>query len=205
MAEKNSTSGKTKTVTNKDAAKSTDTSKKDKLNNPMRLIRVTKVTLNIGTGKDQVLLEKALKLMKQITGIPPVKTITQKRIAAWGLRPGLPIGCKITLRNQQALDILPRMLAAKEFKLGDDNFDDNGNISFGIKEYIDIRDAKYDPEIGIIGLQCSITLERAGFRIKRRKLLNKTIPNNHRILKKDSMDFMKKQFGVKYASEEDAD
>jgi len=198
MEEKNSISGKAKTVSNNDA------SKKDKLNNPMRLIKVTKVTLNIGTGKDQVLLEKALKLMKQITGIPPVKTITQKRIAAWGLRPGLPIGCKITLRNKQALDILPRMLAAKEFKLGNDNFDDNGNISFGIKEYIDIKDAKYDPEIGIIGLQCSITLERSGFRIKRRKLLNKSIPNNHRISKKDSMEFMKKQFGVKYASEEDA-
>ena len=199
MEEKNSTSGKAKSVSTNDA------SKKDKLNNPMRLIKVTKVTLNIGTGKDQVLLEKALKLMKQITGIPPVKTITQKRIAAWGLRPGLPIGCKITLRNKQALDILPRMLAAKEFKLGNDNFDDNGNISFGIKEYIDIKDAKYDPEIGIIGLQCSITLERSGFRIKRRKLLNKSIPNNHRISKKDSMEFMKKQFGVKYASEEDTD
>lgn len=178
---------------------------KEKGNNPMRGIFVSKVTLNIGTGKDQLLLDKAQKLMKQITGIAPVKTVTQKRIAAWGLRPGLPIGCKLTLRGKEALDILPRMLAAKEFKLGDDNFDDNGNVSFGIKEYIDIRDAKYDPEIGIIGLQCSVTLERPGFRIKRRKLQKKSIPLHHRISKQEAMDFLKKHFNVKFQSEEDAE
>jgi large subunit ribosomal protein L5 len=181
------------------------TSGKDKMSNVMRNIKVTKVTLNIGTGKDQVLLEKAQKLLKQITGIAPVRTITQKRIAAWGLRPGLPIGCKLTLRGQSALDILPRMLTAKEFKLNDENFDDNGNVSFGIKEYIDIRDAKYDPEIGIMGLQCSITLERPGFRIKRRKLLKKSIPLHHRISKEDAMVFMKQNFDVKYASEDEDD
>lgn len=187
---------------NKNSSKG-NTTGKDKMSNPMRTIKVTKVTLNIGAGKDQVLLEKAQKLLKQITGITPVRTITQKRIAAWGLRPGLPIGCKLTLRGKFASDILPRMLAAKEFKLNDNNFDDNGNISFGIKEYIDIKDAKYDPEIGIIGLQCSITLERPGFRIKRRKSLKKTIPMNHRISKQDSMAFMKEHFNVQYASEED--
>ena len=170
--------------------------------NPMRAIRVEKVTLNIGTGKDQQLLEKAQKLMKSLTGIDSVRTITQKRIAAWGLRPGLPIGCKITLRNQKALQIIPRMLAAKDMKLSDNNFDDNGNISFGIKEYIDIKDAKYDPEIGSLGLQCSITLERPGFRIKKRKLLKRDIPLHHRISKPDATSFMKDNFGVKIASEE---
>lgn len=178
---------------------------KNKESNPMRNIKVTKVTLNIGTGKDQVMLEKAQKLLKQITGITPVRTITQKRIAAWGLRPGLPIGCKLTLRGQQALKLIPRMLAAKELKLNDTNFDDNGNVSFGIKEYIDIKDAKYDPEIGIIGMQCSITLERPGFRIKRRKLLKKSVPLHHRISKQDAMSFMRQQYNVKYLSEEEAE
>jgi len=170
--------------------------------NPMRAIRIEKVTLNIGTGKDQQLLEKAQKLMKSLTGIDSVRTITQKRIAAWGLRPGLPIGCKITLRNEQALDIIPRMLAAKDMKLSDNNFDDNGNVSFGIKEYIDIKDAKYDPEIGSLGLQCSVTLERPGFRIKKRKLLKKNIPMHHRIPRSDAIAFMKEKFGIKIASEE---
>jgi len=171
--------------------------------NLMRKIKVEKITLNIGTGKDQQLLEKAQKLLKNITGIDSVRTITQKRIAAWGLRPGLPIGCKLTLRHDQAHKLIPRMLAAKEFKLTEDNFDDNGNVSFGIKEYIDIKDAKYDPDIGAMGLQCSITLERPGFRIKKRKMFKKVIPMNHRIPKPDAMKFMIENYNVKFAVKEE--
>ena len=175
----------------------------DDKNHVMRTIRVEKVTLNIGTGKDQNALEKAQKILKQLTGIDPVKTITNKRIASWGLRPGLPIGCKLTLRNEQAQAMIPRLLTAVEFKLGEDNFDENGNISFGIKEFIDVKDAKYDPEIGIMGMQCSITLERPGFRIKKRKILSKKIPVKHRIPRADAMDFMKKTYNVKIGKDED--
>lgn len=171
--------------------------------NPMRKITVEKLTLNIGAGKDQAKLEKAEKLLKQITGIAPVRTKTDKRIASWGLRPGLPIGCKLTLRDEQAVVMIPRLLAALDMKLTESNFDDNGNVSFGIKEYIDIKDAKYDPDIGIIGLQASITLKRPGFRIKQRKMLKKSIPLRHRIAKSESMDFMKQNFGVKFKSDED--
>ena len=52
--------------------------------NLMREIRIEKVTLNVGAGKDQDKLKKAQKLLKHITGIEPIKTITQKRIAGWG-------------------------------------------------------------------------------------------------------------------------
>jgi large subunit ribosomal protein L5 len=168
---------------------------KDKTNT-MRDIRVQKLTLNIGTGKDQAALEKAQKLLNTITGVSSVRTITQKRIAAWGLRPGLPIGVKATLRKDKALALIPRLLYAKDNKLGLNNFDDNGNISFGMKEYIDIKDAKYDPEIGSMGLQCSITLQRPGFRIKDRKLLQRPVPKSHRISREDAMHFMKEKFGA---------
>ncbi len=171
--------------------------------NIMRTIRVEKVTLNIGAGKDQNVLAKGQRLLKHITGIEPVKTVTNCRIAAWGLRPGLPIGCKITLRHKEALDIIPRLLAASENRLDLNNFDENGNISFGIKEYIDIKDTKYDPEIGSMGLQCAITLERPGFRIKKRKNLKKVIPLHHRIPKDESIAFMKKNYQVKIISEEE--
>jgi len=164
--------------------------------NSMRNIRVQKVTLNIGTGKDQVALEKAQRLLNAITGVSSVKTITQKRIAAWGLRPGLPIGAKVTLRKDKALALIPRLLYSKENKLALNNFDDNGNVSFGIKEYIDIKDAKYDPDIGSMGLQCSITLERPGNRIKRRKILKRVIPIRHRVSKDDAIAFLKENFNV---------
>ena len=74
--------------------------------NPMQVPRIEKITLNVGAGKDQARLEKGVALLKMITGIDPVKTVTAKRIPGWGLRPGLPIGCKLTLRKQKTGEIL---------------------------------------------------------------------------------------------------
>src|SRR5258706_5236854 len=99
---------------------------------PMKQIKIEKVTLNIGAGKDTQLLNKGVKLLHELTGIPPLKTITNKRIPGWGLRPGLPIGVKITLRGKQAEEFIPRLLAAKELKLAERNYDEMGNINFGI-------------------------------------------------------------------------
>ncbi|OIO62219.1 50S ribosomal protein L5 [Candidatus Woesearchaeota archaeon CG_4_10_14_0_2_um_filter_33_10] len=164
--------------------------------NPSRDIKISKVTLNIGAGKDQTKLDKGIKLFKSITNVSPVKTITSKRIPGWGLRPGLPIGCKVTLRKKNAIELLKRLLQAKDTKLKESQFDNNGNIAFGIEEYIDIPGVKYDPEIGIIGLEVCITLERNGFRIKRRRIAKKKIPKKHMITKQDAIDFMKKEFNI---------
>lgn len=164
---------------------------------PMRQIRVEKVTLNIGAGKDPQLLEKGMKLLEQITGIPPVKTITNKRIPGWGLRPGLPIGCKITLRGKEAQAIMPRLLAAKDKTLSPRNFDSSGNISFGIPEYIDIEGAEYDPTIGIIGLQACMTLTRPGYRVKRRRYKPAKIGGKHQIKQEDAIRFMKENYKIK--------
>src|SRR3989338_4408910 len=110
--------------------------------NPMKEIRIEKVTLNIGAGKDQARLEKGLLLLNNITGIKPVKTFTKKRIPEWGLRPGLPIGCKLTLRKKKAEELLTRLLDAKNNRLGEKQFDNEGNLAFGVHEYIDISGAR---------------------------------------------------------------
>ena len=162
----------------------------------MQKPRIEKLTLNIGAGKDQTKLEKGIVLIKKITGIEPVKTITNKRIPAWGLRPGLPIGCKLTLRKQKAAELLKRLLEAQNNKLLIQNFDDAGNISFGIAEYIDIPGVSYDPKIGVFGLQVCVTLEKPGYRIKRRKLEKKKIPKKHKVSKQEAIDFMQKKFGI---------
>jgi large subunit ribosomal protein L5 len=164
--------------------------------NPMKTIRIEKVTLNIGAGKDQDRLEKARLLLKHITGIEPVKTVTNKRIPAWGLRPGLPIGCKITLRKKEAYDLLKRLLEAKDNKLRDSQFDVSGNIAFGIHEYIDIPGVKYDPKIGMLGLEVCVTLERPGYRIKKRRLRPAKVPKDHSLTKEGALEFMKKEFSV---------
>ncbi|MCF7866548.1 50S ribosomal protein L5 [Candidatus Woesearchaeota archaeon] len=172
------------------------------MTNPMKEIRIEKVTLNIGAGKDQKVLEKGIKLIKNITGKSPIKTITNKRIQGWGLRAGLAIGTKLTLRNEEAVNIIPRLLVAKDNTLKKSSFDNNGNVSFGIPEYIDIEGAKYDTEIGMMGLQATITLKRPGFRIKNRRLNTKKIPSKHRINQEDAMNFMKEKFQTKVGDEE---
>lgn len=167
----------------------------------MKNIRIEKVTLNIGAGKDQSRLEKGITLLKSIANATPIKTVTNKRIQEWGLRPGLPIGCKITLRKERISNLLHRLLEAVDNKLSENQFDSNGNIAFGIHEYIEIPGVKYDPKIGIMGLEVCITLERPGYRIKRRRLLARRIPTRHRISKIEAIDFMTKKFNTKVEAE----
>lgn len=169
--------------------------------NNMRMPRIEKLTLNIGAGKDVNKLDKAMVLIKSLTGVEPYKTVTQKRIPSWSLRPGLPVGCKLTLRKDKAVDILKRLLEAKENKLQRSNFDLNGNISFGIHEYIDIPDLKYDPKIGVMGLQVCVTLERPGHRIKRRRMMRKKLPSKQVVTREDAMAFLKDNFGVTVGGE----
>ncbi|MBD3304685.1 50S ribosomal protein L5 [Candidatus Woesearchaeota archaeon] len=164
--------------------------------NQMQQLRIEKVTLNIGAGKDNTKLDKGVMLIKAITGIEPVKTVTKKRIPGWGLRPGLPIGCKLTLRKQKAVEILKRLFEAKDKNLVESQFDEQGNLSFGIHEYIDIPGVAYDPKIGIMGLQVCVSLERPGFRIKRRRLEPKKIPKKHQITREEAIKFIQESFGV---------
>ncbi len=169
--------------------------------NPMKRIRIEKLTLNIGTGKDQGLLEKAERLIEQLTGIKPVRTKTQKRIPGWGLRPGLPIGAKLTIRGEAAEKLIPRLLAAKGNRLKPSNLDEAGNISFGIPEYIDIEGATYDPEIGMIGLQACITLERPGYRTKRRRIRPARPGKAHRVRPAEAQEFMAERFQTTFEDE----
>lgn len=166
------------------------------ITNIMQKVRIEKITLNIGSGKEQSRLEKGIKLIKKITGIEPVKTVTNKRIPNWGLRPGLPIGCKLTLRKEKAREVLKRLLAAKENKLKSEQFDVHGNLAFGIHEYIEIPNLDYDPEIGSLGLEVCVTLEKPGYRVKKRKLKKSKIPKRHTVTKEEAMNFVKENFKV---------
>lgn len=170
--------------------------------NPMKQIRIEKVTLNIGSGKNQDRLEKALKLLKLISNKEPVKCITKKRIQGWGIRPGLAIGAKVTLRKEEAKDAIKRLVEARDNHLEESNFDENGNVSFGLTEYIDIPGMKYDPDIGSLGLQACITLIRPGFRVKRRKIRAAKIATQHKVNKKEAIEFMSGEFKIKVGGEE---
>ena len=165
--------------------------------NKMRTLYIKKVTLNVGAGKDPNVLKKGQLLLKHITGIEPVKTHTNKRIQSWGLRPGLPVGCKITLRGEEAEKLLKNLLSAKENVLKPSCFDDRGNMSFGIPEYIDIAEVKYQPEVGIMGLEVSVTLERPGYRVKTRRMKPARVGKNQLISQEEAIDFITKKYNIK--------
>ncbi len=164
------------------------------MENPMREIRIEKVTINIGCGEGGEKLERALKLLEKLTGKKPVVTKTYKR-TTFGMAKNRPIGAKVTLRRNDAYEFLKRAFGAVENKISSSYFDELGNFSFGIKEYIDIPGIKFDPEIGILGMDVCVTLERPGYRVKRKKLKRK-IGKNHLIKKEEAIEWVKKTFGV---------
>src|SRR3989344_3518087 len=167
----------------------------------MREIKIEKITLNMGVGSPGDKLNKAKRLLENISSSKPVETKTMKRIPTWGLRPKLAIGCKVTVRGKKAEELLGRLLKTVDNKLKESNFDDFGNFSFGIKEYIDIPGVEYNPEYGLIGLEAAVTLERPGYRIKKR-LRKSRIPLRHKISKQEAMNFLREKFNVSVLEEE---
>ncbi len=167
------------------------------LNNPMREIRIEKVTVNMGVGEGGERLAKAEKLLEEITGQKPVRTFAKVTNQTFGIRKGMPIGCKVTLRKAKAEEFLKKAFAAIDYKIKKESFDNEGNLSFGIKEHIDIPGMKYDPKVGIFGMDVCITMERPGHRVKRRRIKREKIPHNHRVTKEESIEFFKNKFNVK--------
>ena len=165
--------------------------------NPMRKPRIAKVTLNIGVGQSGERLEKAVKILEQLTGQKPVRTLAKKTIREWGIRKREPIGCKVTLRGEKAIEFLKRALESKDYTLPASAFDNSGNFSFGIKEHIDLPGVRYDPDLGTFGMDICVTLERPGYRIAHRKIKKSKIPRKHRISKEEAIEFMRHFFNLK--------
>jgi len=161
---------------------------------PMRTVRLAKITLNIGAGEPGAKLEKSKGMMEKIAGRTSIITKVRKRNTFGGTK-GRPIGVKVTIRGPEALELLRRLLRATENKVMFSSFDSTGNFSFGVKEYINIQGVKYDPEIGILGLDVAVTLERPGYRIKRRALRQSPVGKRHQVTRQDAMDWAK-AFGI---------
>jgi len=165
--------------------------------NRMREIRVEKVVINVGVGKTGEELQKAQKIIEKITQAKAVKTKAKVRQPKWGIRPGLEIGVKVTLRGEKALEFLRKALETKEFTLKESQFDKFGNFAFGVAEHIELPGVKYEPELGIIGFDVIVALERPGYRVKRRKYKKAKVGKKHRITKEEAIEFAKEKLGIK--------
>jgi len=161
----------------------------------MREIKIEKVALNIGCGDNKDKIEKAAKLLEMLTNKKPLITKSKRR-STFGVSKGKPIGVMVRLRGKDAEDFLKKALFAVDNKLKKTQFDNEGNFSFGVKEYIDIQGVKYSHQIGMLGMDVAVSLERPGFSVKKRKIQKRKIPRTHRINKEESIDWLKNNFGV---------
>ncbi|MFP3196842.1 MAG: 50S ribosomal protein L5 [Sulfolobaceae archaeon] len=164
--------------------------------NFMRRIILDKVTVNIGLGESGERLQKAYQLLQDLTGAKPVYTKARKSIREFGVRKGAPIGVKVTLRGEKAVEFLKKALAAVNYRIKASSFDDYGNVGFGITEHVLIPGTRYDPEVGIFGMDVVITLIRPGYRVMRRRRKYTRIPKRHRVTKEEAMEFLKQSFNV---------
>ena len=162
----------------------------------MRRISVDKIVINIGVGKSGEPIEKAKKALLELTGQQPAVRGAKKTVRDFGIHKGEPIGTIVTLRREPALEFLKRVIAAKKNVLKASSFDNYGNISLGIHEHIDIPGTKYNPEIGIFGMDVNVVLSRPGYRIAKRSRKSAQIGRTHRINKEEAIDFFKQEFGA---------
>jgi large subunit ribosomal protein L5 len=163
---------------------------------PMRKPKIEKVVVNLNAGKSGEPLEKANSVLKEITGRNPVKRRAKKSIRDFGIREGESIAVVVTLRKQPAIDFLKKILPVVDNKISKRSFDVRGNFSFGLKEHIDIPGVKYDPEIGIFGMDICVTISRPGHRIKIRKRQSKSLGPKHVLTPEESIVFVKQTLGV---------
>jgi large subunit ribosomal protein L5 len=164
--------------------------------NPMRTIKLAKVTVHIGVGKSGEMLEKARKVLEELTGQKPCTRQAKRTVKDFGIREGEPISCLTTLRGDKATEFLKRGLEAVSNSLKRSSFDENGNFAFGVREHIEIPGTKYQPELGIFGMDIIGTLERPGFRVKRRRIRPSRIGKTHRVSQEDAIKFVTEKFGV---------
>jgi len=168
---------------------------------PMREPFVAKVVVDMCTGGGEA-LNRAATILEGLSGQTPTQSKARQTVRDFGIRRKEPIAVRVTLRNRKAEKFLIKALKAKENVLLIKNWDLDGNFAFGIAEHIDIPDVKYDPQLGIQGMNITVCIERPGFRVKRRRRRKTKVPYRHRLTPEESMVFVKNKFGVEILEKE---
>lgn len=159
----------------------------------MREIKIEKLVLNVGGTAEN--LDKGIKLIERIAGKKAVKIASTRRIPTLGVRPGLAVGGMITLRGEEAVNLLRKLLASVDNKIRRRQISEN-SFSFGIKEYIEIPGMQYQRDIGLRGLECSVSFIRAGKRVIRKKIKRGRLPKKQNISKEEIMSYLENKLGV---------
>jgi len=158
--------------------------------NALRAVRVIKVVVNAGVGESGEARTKAARVLEMVTRQKPIATRSHLTNRDFGIRKGQEIGAKVTLRGPVALDFLGRAFEARDRQLDVDSIDRNGNFSFGIADYTDFSGMKYDPQIGIHGMDVSVEMGRTGFRVRQRRVQSRPLPKELRSTRDETRAFL---------------
>ncbi|XP_040599306.1 60S ribosomal protein L11-like [Mesocricetus auratus] len=154
--------------------------------NSMRKLRLPKLCLNVCVGESGDRLTRAAKVLEQLTGQTPVFSKAKYTVRSFGIRRNEKIAVLCTVCGAKAEEILENGLKVWESELWKNNFSDTGNFGFGIQEHIDLG-IKYDPSIGIYGLDFCVALGRPGFSIADKKSRTGCMGAKHRASKEEAM------------------
>ena len=174
--------------------------------NPMVSPRVTKVTVNIGVGEGGQRLQLAEQALEMVTGMTPVRTLATSTNRDLGTRKGSPIGCKVTIRDQESIGaFLKDAFWVRQHTIPTNNYDLSGNHSIGITDYTANPGQKNDPDIGIYGMDVNVVLERPGHRVSRRRRHARKVSVSHRVGPDESRAWFAEHYKLKivgYGEEE---
>jgi large subunit ribosomal protein L11e len=159
----------------------------------MRKIFIDKLVINICVGESGDKLTKAARVLEELAGQKPVYSVARLTVRTFGIRRNEKIAAHVTVRGQKAEEILTKGLQVLEFELKDRYFSSTGNFGFGIQEHIDLG-LKYDPSVGIYGMDFYVVLARPGFRTARKKRSASRVGVQHRITKDDAKKWFIQKF-----------
>ena len=137
-----------------------------KYSSVMQVPQISKITLNMGVGEavaDKKVMVAAVGDLTKIAGQKPIVTNARKSVAAFKIREGWPIGCKVTLRRDRMYEFLDRLIGVafprvRDFRgVSAKAFDGRGNYSVGFKEQIVFPEIDYDKVDTLRGLDVTIT------------------------------------------------
>lgn len=163
---------------------------------PMLRPKIGSVKLNISIGMAGRPLERAKSIVVDLTQQEPKQTLAKSTWRNWGIRKDQPVGLTVTIRGARAYELLMRLLHAKDYKIKARSVDRTGNFAFGIDEHIDIPGMDYDPNLGIIGMDVIVQMERNGYRVKKRSYKRNKIGSHHTLSTIETQVFLQDQYGI---------